>query len=307
MLRRIYEDSNLAQTLCQFQQEASFKGIAIRISGVNTATAATLADIGRVQFIKNGTSIIDAGFDALIQANHVMGGNPKDTSVASGELDLFLYIPRRFNDNNVETVIPSDNAHITITHHANLDTRVASAGKVEVYLDIEQGVQKYDMAIRQYSETMGGAGVRPVALDQPNIMGVFIGDTESGVFTLDATNISQLTCEVGSDTSDLSIGALEDYTNVAFNLEADFDDMGVMYFASGDVTSRLFDNVRISFTTTGAAQPETLIYSALYEPKRLKETANKQASRLRSIMTSKKSRNQLATVAAVNTLSNRMR
>lgn len=302
MLKRIYEDSSLVQMFAQINETVSFKGIAIRITGTNGGTAATLGDVGRIQYQKNGVTIIDAGFDALHALCNVLGGFPNNSSTASGALDFFLYIPRRFNDNNVEMVTPKDDAQIKCTFNANLNTRVASGGKVEVYLDLEEGTQKYDLAIRQYSESIAGASTKPVAYEQPNILMVGMSATVSGVFTTAGSNISQLTCQVGAQIADFSLGALTDNTQAQMNLEASWVLMGVPFVAMGDITSRLCDNVRLGITTSGASVPETLILSALFDNDRLIQTRNNQVAVLNTRLAKKTGARDYATVQAVRTL-----
>lgn len=299
MLKRIYEDSSLVQLFASINESVSFKGIAIRITGTNGGTAATLGDVGRIQYIKRGVTIIDAGFDALHALCNVLGGFPNNTSTTSSTLDFFLYIPRRFNDNNVELVIPSDDAQIKCTFNSNLNTRVASAGKVEVYLDLEEGTQRYDLAIRQYSESIAGASTKPVAYEQPNILMIGFGATVSAVFTTVGCNITQLTAQIGAQVADFSLGALTDNTQAQFNLEASWLLMGVPYFANGDINSRLSDNLRLGITTSGASTPETLLISALFDNDRLTMSRNAQISSLKSKLANKAAKRDMATVAVV--------
>jgi hypothetical protein len=299
MLKRIYEDSSLTQMFAQIKETVSFKGIGIRISGTNGATAVQLADVGRIQYIKNGRTIIDAGFDALHALNHVLGGNPLDNTTGSGALDFYLYIPRRFNDNNVEMVVPSDDAQIKCTFNANLATRIASGGLIQVFLDLEEGSQKYDLAIRQYSESIAGASTNPVAYEQPNLLLVGLGATVSGVFTLVGSNLTQMTTQVGNQISDFDLATLQANTNAQLNLEADNLLLGVPYLAAGDINSRLHDNARMSFTTSGASVPETILMSALFDNKRLTHSRQIQSASLRRVITSKNNKGDVETVATV--------
>ena len=55
----------------------------------------------------------------------------------------------------------------------------------------------------------------------------------------------------------------------------------------GDITSRLEDTVKLSFTSTGACYPETCIISASFDDERLNETSKKQMATLQSQLQSK--------------------
>lgn len=302
MLERIYEDSNLNSLHVVLHEENSFKGIAIRISGVNGATAVELEDVGRLQYFKGGEALIDADFDMLHSMGHILMGNPFDNSTASGALDYFLYIPRRLFDDNVDHVVPSDNAQIKCTFGANLATRIASGGVVEVYLDRELGIQKYDLVMRQYSETIGGTSTFPWSLSQPNIMMAALSARVSGVLTTVGSNISQITVQVGDQHSDLSLGALVAYTNAIRELEADYLIAALPFVAQGDITAGLQDSIRFTITTSGASTPEMLLVSALFDNARLNMSASQQVQRIRTIVKKKIDMGQLNTVSTLKRL-----
>lgn len=302
MLERIYEDSNLNSMHVVIREEVTFKGIALRISGTNGATPVALADIGRLQYFKGGEAIIDSDFDMLHSMGHILMGNPFDNSTGSGALDMFLYIPRRLFDNNVDHVLPSDNAQLKITFGANLATRVASGGIVEVYLDRELGIQRYDLVMRQYSETIGGASTFPWSLAQPNIMFAALSARVSGVLTTVGSNITQLTVQVGDQNSDLSLGALVAYTNAIRELETDYALATLPFVAQGDITASLHDSIRVSVTTSGASTPELLLVSALFDNNRLNMSASQQLSRLRGLIKNKIDKKQFNTVKTLQRL-----
>lgn len=302
MLERIYERDNLQSLHQVIHEEVSFKGIALRISGTNGATKVELEDIGRLQYFKGGEAIIDADFDMLMSMGHIFGGNPVDNTTDSGALDFFLYIPRRFFDKNVDHVVPSDNAQIKITFGANLATRVASGGLVELYIDRELGVQKYDMVMRQYSETIAGSATYPWSVSQPNIVLTALSSRVSGVLTTVGSNISQVTLQVADQHSDLSLGALVGYTNAKFTLESDYLISTIPFVAQGDITAGLTDSVRFGITTSGAANPELLIVSALFDNNRLNLTAANQNARINAIIQSKVSKRQFNTVKVLQRL-----
>jgi hypothetical protein len=307
MLKRIYEDSSLTSLFAVINEEISFKGIAIRITGTAGATAPVVGDVGRIQYFKKGVAIVDAGFDTLLAFGDLIGGTPNRESTNSGVVDLFAYIPRRYLDKNVEHVVPSDNAQIKCTFNANLATRIASAGKVEVYLDIERGVQNYDLVMRQYSDSVSGASVRPMAIDQPNIFFVGSSATVSAVLTLTGSNITQYAVEIGGVQGDCTVGAAQDNTTFQFNIEnlvgtaslVPYELMAALYVGDGDITSKLYDNVRVLITTSGASSPELLIASALFDNDRLNASAGKQKARVIDITQRKNQRGDSATVTAL--------
>jgi len=308
LLKRIYEDSSLASLFQVINEEVDFKGIAIRISGTAGATPPVVGDVGRIQFIKRGVVVVDAGFDMMLAFDDLLGGTPNRESTGSGVVDLFCYIPRRYLDDNVEHVVPADNAQIKATFNANLATRIASAGKVEVYLDIEKGVQKYDMIIRQYSDSVAGASVRPFAIDQPNIMFAGLSATVSAVLTLTGSNISQVQYELGGLSGDATIGAIQDNTSFQFNIEnlagtaalMPYELLGAIYVANGDITSRLYDNLRLLVTTTGAASPEVLVASASFDEERFIQSTNKQKARVLDIQQRKAAKGDTDTIKTLS-------
>lgn len=302
MLERIHEDSNLNSMHVVIHEEVFFKGIALRISGTNGATPVALADIGRLQYFKGGEAIIDADFDMLHAMGHIIMGNPFDNSTGSGDLDFFLYIPRRLFDRNVDHVLPSDNAQIKITFGSNLATRVASGGLVEVYLDRELGTQRYDLVMRQYSESIAGASTYPWSLSQPNILMAALSARVSGVLTTVGSNITQLTCQVGDQNSDLSLGALVAYTNAIRELDSDYALATLPFVAQGDITSGLLDSIRVSITTGGASTPELMIVSALFDNARLNMSASQQLARLQALIKNKIDKRQFNTVKTLQRL-----
>ncbi len=312
LLKTIYDDSSLASLFAVINEDVSFKGIIVRITGTNGVTAATLADVGRIQYIKNGQVLVDAGYDMLNYLGDIIGGIPNRETTASGALDFFTYIPRRLFDDNVEHVSPTDNAQIKCTFGSNLATRVASAGKVEVLLDLERGVQKYDLALRQYSDSVSGAQTRPWPIEQPNIILAALSATVSGALTLTGSNISRVFTEVGGLAADASIGALQDNTTAQFGLEditataanLPWPYAAVLYAANGDITSRLYDSLRTVLTTSGASSPELLIASALFDNDKFVDSANKQRARLMDITHTKEIRKDAATLNALQTVAN---
>ena len=112
-------------------------------------------------------------------------------------------------DNNVEHVKASDNAQIRITFPAAFATALAAMTEpVEVFLDLEDGVQKYDLEIKQYTETMAGAGVLPVTYNQTDICMVALSATVGGVITTAASNLTQFAIEVGKKHGDFGLTSL---------------------------------------------------------------------------------------------------
>lgn len=297
MLRRIYEDDNLASLLAHIDESVDFRGICIRISGTtDTAQTLKLDEIGRIQYIKRGVTIIDADFDYLHALNHIIGGNPLDNAAEAGATEFFVYIPRSFKDTNIEHVVPADNAQIRCTFNAALATKLVTSPLVQVFLDVEKGSQKYDLVIRQWAHSISGAATVPIVYEQPNIMLVALSDRESGDLTLAASNITQLTFAIGGEVSDYDLGSLEAVTNALMRIEADFVLAALPYIAQGDITSRLSDNIRFGVTTSGAAITEVLILSALFDFGRFQHTARAQMERVRTVVSHKTAKNQKDTV-----------
>lgn len=280
MIYRVYSESNLVSLHCPINFECSIKGIGVRITGTNGATAAQLADVGRITYKKNGKTLVSMGYDFIQALNHILGGNPKDNTTASGALDFYSYIPRRFFDRNVDYITKKDNAVIEASFNSNLDTRVSSGGLVEVYLDIEEGVQAYDLCLNQYTDSASGSGVWPISIKaNPNLLMVAVSDVVSNVLTLSSSNYSQVVTRVGDRVSSASIGALLDHTNFMMNLETDFSLCAVPFVASGDITSKLDDSVSLEITTGGTAQMEIGIMSANFNDEKNLETIKKQRAR----------------------------
>jgi len=300
MLYKIYEDSNLSSLSCPIRENVSFKGICIRITGTNESTEAELEDVGLIQYVKNGQQMINCNFDWLMALSHMLGGNPKDDSTSSGALRFFVYIPRFFFDDNVEHVTPEDNARISCTFNAGLDTGIASGGKVEVFLDVEDGIQKYDLIINTHAESMAGAATAVMTLEQPNILAIGVSDLVSSVLTTASSAITKYSIAVGGVShGDAAIGSWVDYTNCVMNLESDYVIATLPFRASGDITSRLKDTANLSIVTSGAAEPQVVVLSAQFDDKRLTRSLDARNARIIERTQSKILSNRADTLAVV--------
>jgi hypothetical protein len=164
------------------------------------------------------------------------------------------------------------------------------------------------MIIRQYSDSVSGASVRPFAVDQPNIMFVGLSATVSSVLTLTGSNITQVQYEIGGMSGDATIGAVQDNTTFQFNIEnlvgtatlVPYELMGCVYVANGDITSRLYDNIRLLVTTSGASSPEVLVCSASFDEERYVQSTNKQKARVLDIQNRKTSKGETDTIKTLS-------
>lgn len=288
LLKSVHEKSDLLSMYVPLNFEATFSAIVIKISGTNGATKTELADVGRITYEKNGVTIVDAGFDMLHALNHVLGGNPKDTTSNSGALNFYASIPRGFNDRNIEHVTPNDNAMLRCQFNSNMATRIASGGVVEVYLQLENGTQSYELKINQFQEDIGGASVQPVSYESnKNILLVGCSAIVSDVLTLTGSNLDRIGYEIGGNSGNPTIGAITDNTNYEFDLEDDYNNICIPYVALGDPTSRLHDNINFNFDTSGASSVQTVIMSASFDVDRFNKSVRRQTGILQAQIASK--------------------
>lgn len=308
MLYKIYESDNLTSMLVNLKGSYSFKGIVIRITGTNGATPATLDDVGRIVYQKKGATIIDMAFGYFTAIGDLIAGVPDTTSTASSTLDLYGYIPRRWGDSNVEHVSSNDNASIAITFGANLATRVASGDKVEVYLDLEDGIQKYDLMFKQYGFSQGGAGTPHISIEQDNIVSVFMTEYLSSILTLASGLVTAVNGNLGHKNINASIGALIDDTCFKHHIEQTADDILAvnLFNAEGDITSGLIDGLTLNITTSAATIIELGIVSMSFDPSKLDKSVMAQQTRVNTIVNSKVARGKTADVATLKKISARV-
>lgn len=288
MLKLIHSQSDLTSMNVPINMEAMIKGILIRITGMNAAAVLLKGDVGRLQLLRNGQIIVDAGADYIHSLDdHIGGYNNFVSGVGGGggveaeDTNYAIYIPCRFFDDNVMLIQPQDNVHLRCTFNSNLNTKITSAGLIEVYLDLEVGVQKYILNLHQFSLTIAGASTRPFTIDtEPNILMALCSATVSSVITLVGSNITDLGVEIGNNKADYSLGALVDSTTFEWEHEASYLLSAVAYAAKGDLTSRLNDIIECKFTVSGASAPEFLILSAKFENDSLGKTISMQRARL---------------------------
>lgn len=305
MLKKIYEQANLVQTIAPIQEILTMKGIYIVISGTNGATPFTKADVGRVLLEKGGQEIINASAEFLHANSEIVGGFPEFTSSGSSAGQMCIYIPFRMNDRNVMTFIPADNAILKIDHHSNLDTRIASAGKVTIYADVDRGVQLYDMKYVQYSYSLTDGQEMPIDIQQDNIMMSLLSDSTPATLTLATTNMTTIQTEIDEYNSRLAISDLKFLTAWQHELESAYVIAGVHFHADGDFTSRLSDAMKLNITSSGGvATPEILVVSAKFDPVRMSKTKTAQVKRLQVLTDRKVAFNKKATVQSISQMKN---
>lgn len=288
MLKLIHSQSDLTSMNIPINLNAMVKGILIRISGMNSAAAIVKGDIGRIQVLRGGSTIVDAGADFLYSLNQHIGGYCNFVSGIAGgggveaeDTNYSIYIPCRYYDDNVMLIKPEDKMNIRCNFNANLDTRITSAGLVEVFLDLELGIQKYVLNIHQFSETIAGASTRPQSYDaEPNILMCLVSATVSSVLTLVGSNLTDLNVEIGNEKGVYSLGSLVDITTFEFEHEASYLISAIPFASKGDITTRLHDIISLNFVTSGACNPEIMLITAAFENETFARTVSLQRKRL---------------------------
>lgn len=308
MLNKIYESDNLSAMLVNLKGNYSFKAIVIRITGTNGVTPATLDDVGRIVYQKKGFTIIDMAFEYFSAINDLISGIPDVTSPASGALDFFISIPRRWGDSNVEHISSNDNASLSINFGTNLETRIGSGGKVEVYLDVEDGIQKYDLMFKQYGFSQGGAGTPHIAIEQDNIVSIFMTEYLSSELTLASGLVTAIQGNLGHKNINASIGAIIDDTSYKYRIEQTPDDIKAvnLFNAEGDITSGLIDGVAFNTTVSGATIIELAMVSMFFDPDKLTKSVLAQQTRVNTIVNSKIARGKTNDVATLRKISARV-
>lgn len=300
LLRTLSEDTSLAQIIVPIRETVSFKGFVIQMEGTSdTGKTLAIEDVGRIRYEKNGQTIIDADFDYLMHLMDILGGAPLVSCAEAGDTFLQLYITRRFFDDNVETVVPSDNANLTIQFKAQFDTEMASC-TTRTAVDVESGTQKYNLKILQHTDTIAGAGNRPKTINADNILMTLISDNTPATLTLTGSNITRIHSVNGPINGGCDLEMALWNTCGQFNLEVDtFAGAAVIYAAAGDITSRLSDSTDLTITTDGAATPEILVLSADFDLPRYNATISAQGKRFDGIKQHKIDTGKGATVGAV--------
>lgn len=306
-LKRLSSNSNLVSQLLTIDEELTVKGFAMRMADATQVLQLLPAEIGRITYSKNGKTLVDVGVDFLIALGDLMGGFSENTSVLNAELEYWIYIPRRYkNDNNVELIKPSDKAQIRITFGSDVAaTMIAATEAIEIYADIDDGVQKYELEILQVSDSIGGAGNVPFNVSATNILMVLLSDSNSGVLTLAGSNIDQVTMDIGQHAFDMSTVALLSDTNYHNHFETETDLLGVVYDARGTISGKLHDNTRLKFTTSGAATPEVITIGAKFNDARSRESLKLEANKLRERITAKTAKGDTDTVLAIQRFAGR--
>jgi hypothetical protein len=211
-------------------------------------------------------------------------------------------IPRRYNDDNVETVTPADQYSISCTFNAAVDTRILGNLTVRVGIVPERGVQKYDLGITQFAESVAVSSAPVFEYSKPNIVLVLASDLVGGVLTTAASPISTLANNMDDfHSSHWPWTGWTGFTNADFKIEAAFVLAAVFWESNGDITSRLFDRVQIEVNNGagGAAVPQFLILNQYYDLARLDATINAQTRRYNAILTNKQGVNRPREVEAI--------
>jgi hypothetical protein len=307
-LKRIHQSTSLTQQIVNIRTVEQFKAIVLKFknSASDAADTATTGDFGRLTYTKRGVTIIDANINMLLEASRLLYGTNHFTAGEAAATELFLYIPRRFGDNNVETVSPADNATITFTPASTFAARFdTNGGTTEIYLDCEQGVQKYDLAMRQYTNDYAAAGTYNIAIELDNLMAIFQGSTASSELeVLSSSVVTRLTTEVADQfrgESDLDASIWN--TMVQFRHESTTEPLvHVPFYAAGDISSRLADSAQLVVALSGAEQIELLALGAFFDPERMSKTNDVQAQRLSNTLQRKVATGKTNTATAVKRL-----
>jgi hypothetical protein len=303
MIKKIHEVQTVSAFRAEIRTSESFSHIALQFTGTNdTAQTLTLGNIGRIVVEKNGVQIVSANYDYLHSLNQIMGGTPRFDSATAGAVSTFLLIPRRFNDDNVETVTPADQYSISCTFNAAVDTAIAGNLTVRVGIVPERGVQKYDLGITQFTESVAASSTPVFEYSKPNIIMVLGSDLVSAVLTTASSNISTLAVNMDDfHSSHWPWTGWTGFTSAEFEIEAAFVLATVLWESTGDITSRLFDRVQVEVNngSGGTATPEFLVLNQYYDLSRLDATIAAQTRRYNAILTNKQGVNRPREVEAI--------
>lgn len=307
-IKRIYQSTDLTQHVVPIKTVEQFKGFYVKFknSATDAGVTATKGTFGRLTYRKRGVTLVDANIDLLWHYVSLLYGTLHFTAGAAAATELMLYVPRRFGDNNVETVTPADQATITITPTAAFAAQFDdNGGTFEVYLDCEQGVQKYDMTMKQITESWSAAGEFAMTLSHDNILSICMGHTDTGELTAIAgSTITRITTEVADQFR--GDGDLDSYiwhTMNSFRHESATEPyVLVPFYAGGDVSSRLGDSAELSIAVSAADIHEILVTGAYFDPDRTRKTAEVQQQRLATTLTRKKASGKSNTVDAVRAM-----
>lgn len=300
-LKRLSSNSNLAQQIFTFEEEIQVKGFAMRLADATQVGQLLPWEIGRMVYTKNGHTLVDVGSDALMALGNLMGGYSENESGNGAVLENWIYIPRRFkNDNNVELIKPSDKAQIRITFGSDVAVAMAAATEnIEIYADMEDGIQKYELEILQVSATIGGTGNTPFAVQANNILMIVVSDVVSNILTFASSNITQITLDIGGRHHDMSVPALLSDTQYHHRVETETELVGVIYDTQGTISGKLHDEARLKFTTSGSANPQVITLGAKFNNARTKESTKIEINKVRAAIARKAERGDTDTIQAV--------
>lgn len=293
MIKKIHESQSVNSFRAEIRTAESFSHIALQFTGTNdTAQTLALANIGRIIVEKNGVQVVSANYDYLHSLSQIMLGTPRFDSATAAAVSTFLLIPRRFFDDNVETVTPADQYSISCTFNAAVDTAIVGNLTIRVGIVPERGVQKYDLGITQFAEAVAASTTPTFEYAKPNICMVLGSDVVSTVLTTASSPISTVSVNMDDfHSASWPWTGWTGYTSNAFAIEAAFVLATVLWNSAGDITSRLFDRVQVEINNGagGAAAPQFLVVNQYYDLARMDATISAQTRRYNAILTNKQS------------------
>lgn len=299
-MKLLKADTDTAHFVCNIDTTLSVLGYFFRITGTNPVTELTKDDVGRPRYRYRNTTLVDASFAFLHHMGNITFGNMPFTSVGSGAMEMGIFIPRFWRDDNVEFVEKMDNAVFEIVFGSAVADQTGFLA--ELYAIEAEGINSYHLKYIQHGESYGGAGTFPETYSQENLLQAYISAFVTPDTTLVGSNITRLSFSLGNQKGDASIGAHLNWTNIVRRLETAFVLAVDMVSAEGDITARLHDKLDIQFEVSGASYPQILVLSALFNPDKFALTSEMFKNRLYSQLQQAKLQDKIRTIEVIKSI-----
>lgn len=284
MYQLIKSDTDTGQFIHTIRNAMKVKNFLLFIKGTSDATGVNPLDIGRVYIRGRGNrDLVSADFDYLQLLNDYEGGAA--AAAIAGPPGVFSFaciIPRSMGDNNVELIEPEDNYTVEINFGVNVAAHTASGFKVQLYADLDKGLTTYQLLIHQKEDQLG-VGSATENYSTENIIKCYLSDRPTSADALDLLghgNISSVTVKCAGQSGYIETLPLVYATNIKKQLETLTTTAAEIYAGEGAMSSRLADELEITYITATAAAPQLLFIGAYVNPTKRNLTEADEAAEL---------------------------
>lgn len=284
MYQLIKSDTDTGQFVHTIRNNMKVKNFLLYITGVGDVTGIFQQDVGRVYIRGRGNrDLVSADFDYLQLLNDYEGGAAAAVNMgAAGAYYLACIIPRSLGDNNVELIEPEDNYTLEINFGANIAAHTASGFRCSLYADLDKGLTTYQLLLHQKEDQLG-TGSFTENYTTENIIKCYLSDRPTSADCLDllgAGNILNVTVKCAGQSGFIETRPLIYGTNIKKQLETITTTAAEIYAGEGGMSSRLADELEITYLTGAAAAPQLLFVGCYVNPTKRNLTEADEAAEL---------------------------